>query len=79
MIMLWNQKEVFAGYSMKEFNEVREILSSNNIKYKYRLVNNNAGASRSRTGSFGENLEYSTMYYIYVHQRDYENAQELLK
>lgn len=74
MIMIWNQKEVFVGYFLQKFNEVRQILIANKIKYKHRLVNNNNTSRRSRTGTFGENMEYSITYYIYVHKNDYENA-----
>lgn len=31
--MFWNRKEVYVGFSMKKFDEVREVLSSNGIKY----------------------------------------------
>lgn len=77
MIMFWNQKEVFIGYSMQKFSEVRQKLADNEIKYKHRLVNNNS--ARDRTGTFGENMEYSTTYYIYVHKNDYEYACATLK
>ncbi|MFL0268072.1 hypothetical protein [Candidatus Clostridium radicumherbarum] len=83
MIMLWNQKEVFVGYSLQKFNEIRQILSANKIKYKYRLVNNSNDylfSSRgARTGTFGENMNYSITYYVYVHKKDYENACAILK
>jgi len=83
--MIWNQKEVFVGYSLKKLNEVREILAVNKIKYKYRVVNNNNnnvylfGSRRGRTGTFGENMEYSNMYYVYVHKLDYDNACAVLR
>jgi len=32
--MIWNQKEVFMGYSLQKFTEVRNILVANKIKYK---------------------------------------------
>lgn len=38
MIMIWNQKEVFVGFSFQKFNEVRQILSTNKIESKHRLV-----------------------------------------
>ena len=39
MIFFLNQKEVFMGYSMKEFSDVRFKLSSSGIKYKVKTVN----------------------------------------
>jgi len=77
MIMIWNQKEVFLGYSLQKFNEVRETLSANKIEYKYRIVNQNS--RRKRTGIFGENQHYSSTYYIYVHKKDYEYACKVLQ
>lgn len=74
MIMLWNQKEVFVGYSLKEFNEVRDTLVANKIEYKHRIVNHNKESRRGRTGTFGENMDLSNTYYIYVHKKDYDKA-----
>lgn len=82
MIMFWNRKEVFVGYSLNKFNEVRDILDLNKIKYKYRVVNRNSayifGTRRERTGTFGENMDYLNTYYVYVNKRDYDNACKLL-
>jgi hypothetical protein len=77
MIMLWNQKEVFVGCSLQKFNEICQILLANKIQYKYRLVNNKR--RRSRTGTFGENMNYAVTYYIYVHKKNYEHICEILK
>lgn len=83
MIMIWNQKEVFVGYSLQKFNEVRQMLSANKIDYKHRLVNNNKtnlfSSRRARTGTFGENMDYSITYYVYVHKKDYEKACAVLQ
>jgi len=83
MIMIWNQKEVFIGYSLEKFNEARYILSANGIEYKYRVVDKNSayllGSRRSRTGTFGENMSYSKTYYIYVHKNNYDNASALIR
>lgn len=74
MIMFWNRREVYKGFSMKKFNEIRDILLANNIKYDYRVINNNSKNSRARFGSFGMNSKYEYEYYIYVHKNDYEYA-----
>lgn len=73
MVAIWNQKEVYIGYSLQQFNEARRILSANNINYRHKLVNN-ISSRRGRTGTFGENSNYSVTYYIYVHKKDYECA-----
>lgn len=84
MIMIWNRIEVFVGNSLQKFNEIGHILSSNGIKYDYKIVDSTSpnffGASnRARTGIFGVNTDYTKMYYIYVHKKEYDYAQILLK
>lgn len=84
MILFWNRKEVFVGYSMEQFAAFRQKLVDNGIQYDFKLVsnnNNNAlfGSGRSRTGTFGENMAYMTMYYLYVHKKDYEYACAVLR
>ena len=39
MIMFWNRKEVFVGYSLQKFSEVRALLSANKIDHTYQVVN----------------------------------------
>ncbi|NLJ78662.1 MAG: hypothetical protein GX329_04805 [Tissierellia bacterium] len=78
MIMLWNRKEVFVGNSLQKFNETRNILVSNRIKYSYRVVDTTGSESRGRTGHFGMNMDYLKTYYIYVHRKDYDKASALL-
>ena len=84
MILMWNRKEVFVGHSLQRFNEARYTLSSNGIKYKYKVVDNTSpsyfgSSNRARTGTFGINMDYSKTYYIYVHKNDYDNACVLLR
>lgn len=83
MITIWNRKEVFVGYSLQKFNEVRNNLNINNIKYCYKIFNRNSpylfGSRRGRIGTFGENMEYENTYYIYVHKKDYDYAMLLLR
>lgn len=74
MIMFWNRREVYIGFSMKKFNEIRDILLANNIKYDYRVINHNGENSRARFGSYGMNSKYEYEYYLYVHKSDYDYA-----
>ena len=82
MIMIWNRKEVFVGHSLQSFNDVCGILNENQIKYKYKIVNNSNpylfGSGRRR-GTFGENMSYSNLYYIYVHKNDYDHIRAILQ
>lgn len=83
MIFFFNQKEIFMGYSMKEFSDVRFKLSSNGIEYKIKTVNQRSStfmsSSRVRSGSYGLNQAYNYLYYIYVHKNDFDKAQSILK
>lgn len=78
MIMFWNRREVFMGYSLEKFYEARQKLEAHNIKYTYRLVGSDTTfffeSRRASMGSLGENTALSTMYYIYVHKKNYDLA-----
>lgn len=83
MILFFNRKEVFIGYSIERFTAIRQILELNHIGYTYKVTNRNSssifGSSRGHAGSFGEKAEYAYLYYIYVHKNDYEKAVGMLK
>lgn len=78
MITPWNRREVYMGFSFAKCSQVRGILAAQGIKYTHRLVSH-ANATfyvshRARTGTYGENPDYSTQYYVYVHKDDYKKA-----
>lgn len=81
-MLFWSRIEVYSGYSMKDFNELRDILAANNLKYDYRLVNRNSSgvlsSNRSRFAVLGLNHSLETQYYLYVHKKDYDNAMFLM-
>lgn len=64
---------------MQKFGEVRNILSSNHIKYDYKVVNHNSSLGRAGHGSYGLNMDNAYQYYVYVHRLDYEHACTLLQ
>ena len=37
MITFFNSKTVFTGTDLREFNEMREFLKQNGVKYKYKV------------------------------------------
>lgn len=81
MITMFNSKSVYLGTDMKKFNEIREYLDANNIKYKYKVKNRQGqwsgtggGTVRGRTGSVGTPAEMMYEYEILVHQDDYEKV-----
>lgn len=83
MIMFWNRKEVFTGYSLQEFNDIRFKIAAHGIKYGYKVVDSTSssffGSRRARAGSFGVNMDYTKTYYLYVHKKDYDQVQALLR
>ncbi|MDR5659089.1 hypothetical protein RH915_06265 [Serpentinicella sp. ANB-PHB4] len=85
MITVFNRKEVYNGYALKKFSQAQNILNTNSIKYKYKVVNHCDSNSFIGLGipmistSSAENQDYSRMYYIYVHKTDYEKARKLLE
>lgn len=82
MITIFNREEVYVGTSMEKFNKVLTTLSENNIEYKHRVVDRNSsnvvGGQRGRTGTFGQDLNISKIYYVYVHKKDYKNATSII-
>ena len=75
MITLFNSKLIFAGTSMKEFNEMREFLKQNNVKYKYKVNIQTGrwaggGTHRGIHGSIGINMEHDKMYEIRIKEKD---------
>ena len=83
MLTIFNRRELLTTFSMEEQSRVRDILTQNGIGYRIRTVNPSArstiGASgRSRTGSFGVDMDCAYQYYIYVHRKDLARARALL-
>jgi hypothetical protein len=68
---------VYIGYSLEELSKVRECLILAQIKYDYK-VSSHSSHSRGRYGSFGSNVNYEKQYYVYVKNKDYEQAKYLV-
>lgn len=68
---------------MSEQAKIRDKLSQNNIKYYVKTINRMSPSSfargtRSSTGSFGQNIDLTYEYIIYVHKKDYEQAKYVI-
>jgi hypothetical protein len=74
MITVWNRHEVYVGFDMKRFNQILDLLAMEKIKYKYRTINH---TSRGLSTT-GMNLDFSIMYYVYVHKKDADRARQLV-
>lgn len=83
MLTYFNRKELLITMDMKRQGEVRSILDKNGIQYDVKITNleNPAvmGKSRGRTGSLGLDQKYVYEYKIYVHKKDYEEAEWLIR
>ena len=82
MITVFNRKELIVTMSMDVQAKVRDVLATNNIDYSIKTKNLQASPwyanSRSRTGSFGINSDYSYEYKIFIRAEDYDIAQVLI-
>lgn len=83
MISIFNRKELCIVFSMQEQASIRETLSVNSIEYYMKTVNRSspsplASGSRSRSGTFGQNMDLNYEYIFYVNKKDYEMAKYLI-
>ena len=84
MLTVFHRRELLTTFSLEEQSRVRDILARNHIDYRIKAVNPTArspfagSSGRSRTGSFGVNMDCAYQYYIYVHKKDYARAQSLI-
>ncbi|SHJ65331.1 hypothetical protein [Parasporobacterium paucivorans] len=83
-MFLFNKEEVYLGYSLDDFNKVREIFETECIEYTYKIINHSTelaghGTIRSGVGSRSINAKYENLYSICVKKKDFENAKYLIK
>ena len=83
MITIFNRKELFITFDMKEFARIRDILAANKIPYYLKINSSSYGGSLSggarRTVAIQSSdhpLPYE--HKIYVHKKDYEYASKLI-
>lgn len=70
MITFFNRREVYSGVGLQRFNRVRDILDAYRIKYNYKYGN---------LASFSIVNQPSEQCYVYVHKKDYEKANDVLR
>ena len=80
-MFFWNRVEIYCGFSLKDFSELRDALASAGIRYDYRLITLNSSgtfsSNRARFATLGQNPKYETQYYLYVHHKNYDQAMYL--
>lgn len=79
MFTVLNSESLWIGTDLKRFNEIRDILDSQNIKYKYKVKDQlgewtGSGTIRGRVGSAGNPAKQAKQYEILVDRKNLEQA-----
>ena len=69
MFTVFNSESLWIGTDLKRFNEIRDILDRQNIRYKYKVKDQlgewtGSGTLRGRVGSAGNPAEQAKQYEI---------------
>jgi hypothetical protein len=77
-MLFFHRVEIYSGFSLKDFSELRNSLAVAGIHYDYRIVDRNRagiyGRSGRSFGTMGLDPKFTIQYYLYVHHKDYEHA-----
>ena len=84
MFTAFNSESLWIGTDLKRFNEIREVLDRENIKYKYKGKDQlgewtGRGTLRGRVGSAGNPAEQAKQYEILVDKKNLEQARFVLQ
>ena len=72
MFTVFNSESLWIGTDLKRFNEIRDILDRQNIRYKGEWTG--SGTLRGRVGSAGNPAEQAKQYEILVDKKNLEQA-----
>lgn len=77
---LFHKKELLTTFDGGQYHEAMRKLAAAGIPFKNKWKGpGNTGRQRGVLGSFGENLDVSIQYYLYVLEEDLERAQYILR
>lgn len=77
---LLHKKELLTTFDGGQYYDVMRKLAAAGIPFRNKWKGpGNTGCQRGALGSFGENLNVSIQYYIYVLEEDLEKAQFILR
>ena len=84
MFTVFHSESIWTGTDMKKFNEIRNVLDREGIKYKYKIKDrlgewNGSGTFRGAVGSAGIPADQSKEYEILVEKKDVEQARNAVK
>lgn len=78
-------QSVYSGFDLVKFNEIRDLLDMNKIKYRYTAQDHQnqfllpgQGTVRGKFGSLGMNPSASYQYEIKVSSKDLDKARSIL-
>ena len=73
-MLFFHRVEIYNGFSLKEFSELRNSLAVAGIRYDFRIVDRNKSTNKRTFGTMGMDSEFTIQYYLYVHHKDYDQA-----
>lgn len=79
MITIFNRREIYNGFSLKGQTQVRNILAQNGIDYSYKSAPTALGGNSGGYAPVGMGADETVRCVIYVHKKNYEKAQFLIK
>ena len=84
MFTAFNSESLWIGTDLKRFNEIRDVLDRENIKYKSKVKDQlgewtGSGTLRGRVGSAGNPAEQAKQYEILVDKKNLEQARFVLQ
>ena len=84
MFTAFNSESLWIGTDLKRFNEIRDVLDRENIKYKYKVKDQlgewtGSGTLRGRVGSAGNPAEQAKQYEILGDKKNLEQSIQLCR
>lgn len=83
MFTVFNTESLWIGTDLKKFNEIRDALDRDGIRYKYKVKDQlgewtGRGTLRGTVGSAGNLPEQMKQYEILVEKKDFEKAKAVV-
>ena len=83
MFTVFNTESLWIGTDLKKFNEIRDALDRDGIRYKYKVKDQlgewtGRGTLRGTVGSAGNLLEQMKQYEILVEKKDFTKAKAVV-
>jgi hypothetical protein len=75
---IFNRREILITMDLQKFNQIINLLNKEKITYSYKTFNT-SGVRPGTAQSIGLNSNCMIQYYIYVHKKDYDQAQSILR